>query len=931
MKFCLTLPLILSAGLQIFTTFAQNEEEKSLRRGLAYGVANGKGLQRIVASNNDCLLIRTSIDHVVTAPCTPEQRLRKNWTFKSKTKQIINEKNGKCLDLSTTDKNKVITYECNSSNSQEWKYDSYEDRIVNRSNDKCMKLIDSDNIRVANCDGSKKFQFTLESDEPLISKPSYGQLMVDKECVEMSLSNDNNVSVQPCKNRDQQQWFYDPNEETFKNKFNGYCLDFRKSDRNVVGWPCNNKINQRWKVIDNYTANWGKIKSRESRPLQDHNKCLNVSTVKNINVRQCENRVSQNFMFSFNGSHNDPPTKSPTSSGSSTSLALIKTSNTRCLETSYNNVFLGFCDDGENQKWSIDQFTKEIKTVDNKCLQIKNTGYYVFTALCNGKKNQKWKFTSGSIENVDGKCLSFDSNSNIHTVDCNYGPNQYFFRAPINVMYTPSPTPSPVGNSYSIKNEGRCLQVIPNQKSVSMQYCDGGESQKWVHTNGLVKNTYYNKCLDVDQSSDMGDIIVWDCHGRSNQKWELPYGKMKSLYNGQCATTESNKSLRLYNCNGDQNQQFYHSNTQPPPTDKYKPIADSMSQCVDMSSSGQVFSAYCTESQKQRWYFNKEAQTIKNESNGWCLDVDQQNYYTIIAWSECHGRTNQQWLLDGNEMKSLYNAECMTRESNMSFKLRPCNGNQNQKFYHGNIQPPPPEKYKPITDSMSQCVEMPSSGQVFSAYCTNSKNQQWYINTLTNTIKNEWNGWCLDVDQQNSNIIIWEECHGRNNQQWILDGSQMKSLYNNECMTRQSNMTFKLLPCNGDQTQQFYYNGNTQPPAQYKPIKKSNEQCVDMTVKGGNVFIASCNWSKTQNWYINTQTKTIKNDSNGWCLDVDQQSTGNIIAWKECHGRTNQQWILDAGNALKSMLEDKGVMTVNENNNIFLSEYVGSDSQSFSY
>jgi len=787
MKFCLTLPLILSAGLQIVTTFAQNEEKKSLRRGLA----SGTGLQRIVASSNDCLLIRTSIDHVVTAPCTPDQRLRKNWTFKSGTKQIINEKNGKCLDLSTTDENKVITDDCNDSDTQKWKYDKYEDRIENLSNDKCMKLIDSNDIQVANCDGNKNFQFTLEPDEPL-----YGPVIVDNECVEMSLL-DNNVSVQPCQNLSQQQWYFNPNKEIFKNKVNRYCLDLRLSDGNVVAFECNNQLNQKWKV------NQRKIKSLYN------NNCLNVSNKKNVNVKPCDNSLSQSF--SVNGNQKDPPTKSPTGSVSSTSLALIKTESTRCLETLYNNVFLGYCDDRNNQKWSINHSAKEIRNVDNHCLQIEKNGYYVFTTVCNGNENQQWKFTSGSIKNiVKGKCLSFDSNSNVHAVSCNYGPNQYFFRAPtiMNQQYTPSPTPpSPTGDSYPIKNGGNCLEIFPNQNAAFMRDCDGGESQKWVHSNGLVKNTYYNKCLDVDQSNDMGYIIVWDCHGRENQKWELSYSTMKSLSNGQCATTESNNSLRLYPCNGDQNQQFYHSNTEPPPNDEYKSIKDSTSQCVDMSPSGQVFSASCTGSQNQKWYFDTQTKTIKNESNRWCLDVDLQNDSVIIAWKECHGRNNQQWSLDGNKMKSLYNDECVKLKADKTLKLLPCNGEQNQKFYYG--ESPPPQTYKPIT--------------------------------------------------------------------------------------------------------------------------KSNDQCVDMTVNEGNIFIASCNGTTSQNWYINTETKTIKNESNEWCLDVDQQDSGNIIAWKECHGRTNQQWVLDARNAFKSMLDDKGVMTVDTNDNIFLSEYVGGDTQKFSY
>jgi hypothetical protein len=129
---------------------------------------------------------------------------------------------------------------------------------------------------------------------------------------------------------------------------------------------------------------------------------------------------------------------------------------------------------------------------------------------------------------------------------------------------------------------------------------------------------------------------------------------------------------------------------------------------------------------------------------------------------------------------------------------------------------------------------------------------------------------CLDADTRDgggnkTNVQLWE-CHGEENQQWIIDDRLIKSVaYPGKCL-------------DADTT--------------WGGIVKTNVQLYE------------CHGEENQQWIIDGQLiKSVAYD--GKCLDADDSidvaNETNVQLW-ECHGETNQQWINTSKRVLPSVI-----------------------------
>jgi len=245
-----------------------------------------------------------------------------------------------------------------------------------------------------------------------------------------------------------------------------------------------------------------------------------------------------------------------------------------------------------------------------------------------------------------------------------------------------------------VTDETLCVAMSHDTgNAVTAQACnfDGSGLEKWFYDQGTktIKNVESGKCLDVNEEDPMKSIGVWPCHGRNNQKWILDdSNRLTSL--GKCMKWNWNGKLRLKKCSS--YRQIY-SLVQTPQValqEEYKPIHYSYPEntCVDMArvkSNGKynVSIKPCNEAKNQNWFINTQQRTIKNERNGYCLDVDIRNKNNLIAW-ECHGRSNQQWAFDNfNRIRSVFNRNCLSKNWNTSnLSLYGCNGGDNQEFWY---------------------------------------------------------------------------------------------------------------------------------------------------------------------------------------------------------------------------------------------------------
>lgn len=114
-------------------------------------------------------------------------------------------------------------------------------------------------------------------------------------------------------------------------------------------------------------------------------------------------------------------------------------------------------------------------------------------------------------------------------------------------------------------------------------------------------------------------------------------------------------------------------------------------------------------------------------------------------------------------------------------------------------------------------------------------------------------GYCLDVNQSNKQVILWN-CHGGVNQAFITSYGQMR--LGNECLDTQSG-------------------GRAGQSKQGEPL-----------------VVAACSSSKSQRWGL-VENRLFRNEE-GWCADIkggSQQRGTPIIAW-QCGSQSNQKWQL---------------------------------------
>ena len=128
-------------------------------------------------------------------------------------------------------------------------------------------------------------------------------------------------------------------------------------------------------------------------------------------------------------------------------------------------------------------------------------------------------------------------------------------------------------------------------------------------------------------------------------------------------------------------------------------------------------------------------------------------------------------------------------------------------------------------------------------------------------------GRCLDVDQANGNVIIWD-CHGGSNQQWAFDPVDQKPRPNPSQLV-------------------FIQNG---------------QDVLDVegatNVDGANIISYAKNHGWNQKWSLvrysisNGRVIYLIRNERGKCLDVGGANTGNgsnVILYT-CRGEPNQLW-----------------------------------------
>ena len=246
--------------------------------------------------------------------------------------------------------------------------------------------------------------------------------------------------------------------------------------------------------------------------------------------------------------------------------------NGKCLDAhdavNGTSIHIFDCEGNDNQKWSYNPDTREIKNLDGLCIDVKggsaNDNADVQVADCNGKDGQKWTpyadgEVPGQMQGIGGKCLDVlhsgtDNNTNVQLYGCNdNGSGQKW-------AFLSAEVAQPIVS----RSDGKCLTSdgeFHNGVNVVVKDCSDS-SRKWAYDpekHGRIVAEPAGKCLDIDHHHENNaNVQMYDCHdGDDKQAWVYyaNTGEIKSL--DYCLEVQQGgTNVQINGCAGGSNQRW---------------------------------------------------------------------------------------------------------------------------------------------------------------------------------------------------------------------------------------------------------------------------------------------------------------------------------------------------------------------------------------
>ena len=478
--------------------------------------------------------------------------------------------------------------------------------------------------------------------------------------VQGSISADQaNIQLRTCGYGENQKWTYDTVTKEIKG-MGGKCLDVQGGSTvdgaNIQLYACHGGDNQQW----SYHPHTQHIKSLDG-------KCLDVEDASgadgsNIQLYTCDGNADQKWEWTL------PPERPEPDSAHHYRIVGL---GDKCLDvldgdtSNGANVQLYDCNGNENQSWTYDASTTEIKGLEDKCLDVEHAstdnGANIQLYDCNGGDGQKWNYdaSTGEIKGIGDHCVDVahstpENGNNIHMWDCHGGANQKWTWL---VLFD---VPDP-GVLYRIATPSGdlCIDAPGDGTGVKLQECDGGEHQVWIHdaSSGAIE-TLDGRCLAASGDSDV-DIAA--CNGNDNQAWT--YDAFDGAIEGPNATClatadpspTSGTSVQRQDCDGNHvwlwiatEVPIYYS--EPVYPLNYNVIGPG-GKCLDVHNAehpqGANVQLYeCNDGENQGWTHNDSTGEILGIA-GKCLDVhDAGGGGDNVQIYGCNDGDNQEWAYD---------------------------------------------------------------------------------------------------------------------------------------------------------------------------------------------------------------------------------------------------------------------------------------------
>ena len=639
-----------------------------------------------------------------------------------------------------------------------------------------------------------------------------------------------NIQLETCGYGEHQKWTYDTGTKEIKG-IGGKCLDVQGGSpvdgANIQLFACSGGDSQQW----SYHPHTQHIKSLDG-------KCLDVEAASgadgsNIQLYTCDGNADQKWVWIL------PPERPEPDFAHHYRIVGV---GEKCLDVldgntdNGANVQLYDCNGNDNQSWTYDASSGEIKGLGGRCLDVQgespHDGANIQIWECDGHDNQQWDYdaSSGEIKGVGDRCLDVaystpENGNNIHLYTCHGGANQKWTWL---ALYDAPQS----GTDYRILGSGDwCLDADSdsNGSNVQISECQDNDNQKWNYdaSTSEIKGLG-GKCLDVANSTseDGNNIHLWECHGGDNQQWNYDAitGGIQGI-GGKCVDIQgdpgSGSNVQLWTCDygEDQKWTWHVAYDAPDPGVSYRIVIPSGDLCIDAPGDGTgVALQECDGGEHQVWIHDASSGAIE-ALDGRCLAASGNGDVDIAA---CNGNDNQRWTynaVDGAIEGP--NATCLAADQSptigTSVQRQECDGNQawlwivtEAPIY--NSGPVYTLNYNVIGPG-GKCLDVhnaehPQGANVQLYECNDSDNQGWTHNDSTGEILGIA-GKCLDVQNapgDGDNVQIYG-CNDGDNQEWTYDlaTGEIRGT-DNQCLGIQGDpedgSNVRLLDCTGhdDQT-----------------------------------------------------------------------------------------------------------------------------------
>ncbi len=188
-------------------------------------------------------------------------------------------------------------------------------------------------------------------------------------------------------------------------------------------------------------------------------------------------------------------------------------------------VTVATCTDTAHQKWHAGNYGSLVNLASERCLDVPEADFVSGRQLqvydCVGTRNQSWigppyTVADGQISwSTSSSCVDLDvASGRVQIWSCNRRFNQTWR----------------LERDGTIRTAGVCMQLSPtslgNGAVVNAERCSlTGPNQRWSRSSqGQLRNVAANRCLDLDvgNTTNGRQLIVWDCVGGQNQSWVGP-------------------------------------------------------------------------------------------------------------------------------------------------------------------------------------------------------------------------------------------------------------------------------------------------------------------------------------------------------------------------------------------------------------------------